>query len=439
MRDSLPYRLSLSPDLEAFRPEIEYACGFLDRCHYLRRADHADRVLHYGASGPPGALTVPAALFPDGLRVDKRGVHPARGVLNELEAGMRPGRFVPASGQASDGSLGYDALGLIFHQISRIEERDSPERDRYGRFPIGAAMATRQGSLLKPLADRAARDLAAAIRGQRAPANRTAFEVLLTHDVDRLRGYHRPHLPLRYALGDILKRGAPKTAVRRLVVGYLSNLPWSSFREIMDLSERHGRTSRFFFMGPTRLGNDSPYAYTMRGLLRRLVDEVAGRGHVVGFHPGYATATDAEEWNRQRRGLEDVIERPVREGRQHTLRYDAAVTPDIWEDAGMEADYTPAFPEQTAFRSGTCRPYHGYSLVRRRPLRLVQYATAVMDFGLFGGKYRDLTIDEALAEADRAASVCREFGGTLTVLYHTGQPLAPHRPFYRALLEQVLT
>ncbi|MBT6118966.1 MAG: hypothetical protein HOH66_13960 [Rhodospirillaceae bacterium] len=431
------YRLSIAPDLRQFEPEIAYACEFLDRAHAVQRVERADRVLHYGDRPPPGALAVPAALFPAGASLDEDGIHPVHDALSGIEAGQGRNRLLPPPGAAvAGGAIAYDALGLIFHQISRIEERDSVYTDRYGRFSIGGALATRQDSHLAPLADRAARDLAALIRGEKRPANRTQYCVLLTHDVDRLRGYHRPHLPLRYAAGDLVRRRDPQAAWKRIVVGYLSRLPWSSFNEIMDLSEHYGQQSRFYFMGPTWLSNDSPYVHTMPRLLRRLGDAVRHRGHIVGFHPGYATATDPAEWTRQREGLEAALDCPVLEGRQHTLRYDSTITPDIWEDADMTMDCTLSYPETSSFRAGTCRPFRGYSLRRRRPRRLVQHSTAVMDFGLFGGKYRDLTIDEALAETARAQAVCREYGGTLALLYHAGQPLAPQRPFYKALLRQ---
>lgn len=437
-----PYRLSIAPELQPFAPEIAYACDFLDRAHAVQRVDQADRVLHYGDRPPPGALAVPAAIFPDGVLLDEDGIHPVHDTLAEIEAGRTANRLLPSAGSSSPagagGRIAYDALGLIFHQISRIEERGSAFIDRYGRFSIEGALATRQDSHLAPLADRAARDLAGLIRGEEKPANRTQYNVLLTHDVDRLRGYHRPYLPLRYAAGDLVRRHDAKSAWERIRVGYLSRLPWSSFNEIMDLSEQYGQRSRFYFMGPTWLGNDSPYVHTMPRLLRKLGDAVRRRGHIVGFHPGYATATDPEEWTRQREGLEATLDRPVLEGRQHTLRYDSTVTPDIWEDAGMTMDCTLSYPEVSSFRSGTCRPFHGYSLRRRQARRLVQHATAVMDFGFFGGKYRDLTIDEALAEAAQAQAVCRDYGGTLALLYHAGQPLPPQRAFYKALLRQAL-
>ena len=220
------------------------------------------------------------------------------------------------------------------------------------------------------------------------------------------------------------------------VRSYGSREPWPSFIDVMDLSERHGLTSRFYFMGPSRHRNDSPYVADMSGLLRRVADAVVQRGHALGFHPGHRTCSDAGLWQSQRAGLEAVLGRPVTEGRQHMLGYAAGITPDIWDQAGMHADYTLAYPEQEGFRTGSSRVLPAYSLRRRRQLALCQGSTPIMDFGLFGGKYRSLSIADALARCRPVIETTRRFGGTLTVLFHTGQPQGMARDFYEALLRE---
>lgn len=433
-----PYRLSLAPALERFRPEIEHACAFLERCHPLVRTNDSARVLHYGSDAPAGAVAVPAVLFPSGVRVDDDGIHLDRPSFEAVEDGKNGAPFLPPPHERDRrGPHGprYDALGLIFFLLSRLEERGASALDRYGRFPYGASLVARRYGAAPPLADKAARDLAAALLGQDDPPGGSHYELLLTHDVDMLKGYHRPWAPLRNAIGDVVKRLDPVGAARRLRDGYLSGEPWGTARAIMARSERLGAVSHFYFMGPSRDPMDSPYASRLPSLLRRVADEIAMRGHVVGYHPCFATADDANEWRRQRDGLEAVLGRPVREGRQHVLRYRAEITPDIWSDAGMTLDLTLGWPEVTGFRSGTCRRHAAYSLRRRRTLPLEQVSTAIMDFGLFGGKYRDLSVDGALADCRAAIEACRAFGGSLTVLFHTGQRHPPVTSFYDRLLD----
>ncbi len=437
MAEAVPYRLSLDPALEPFRPEIEYACDFLDACHFVRREPGAETVLHYGGGAPDEAIRVPAAVFPNGVRLSEDGIHPEPAPLREIERGAGAAPLLPAGGgpESAGRALGYDAIGLIFLMLSRLEERGSKARDGYGRFPYSASFAARAGCYADPPADRAARHLAAAITGETTPENRTRYQVVPTHDVDRLRGYHRPFEPLRLGAGDMLKRGRPVAAWRRLRDGYFSGEPWRSVRDLMTLSERFGLVSRFYFMGPSASPQDSPYTRSMAGLLRRVADEIAGRGHGIGFHPGFETATDPREWRRQRQGLENVLGRPVEEGRQHALRFVVDQTPAIWEAENMRRDLTRGFPEAVGFRNGTCRTHRAYGLRERCVLNLELNATAIMDFGLFDGKYRGLSVEQALAECGPAIEACRNYGGSLVVLYHTGQTRPPLRGFYERLLE----
>jgi hypothetical protein len=207
----------------------------------------------------------------------------------------------------------------------------------------------------------------------------------------------------------------------------------------MDLAERFGIESHFYFMGPSHHPMDSPYAVRHRGSLARLAAEIRARGHIVGFHPGFTTASDASEWRRQRAGLEAAIGIHVYEGRQHVLRYDAAVTPRIWSDAGMELDCTPAYPEVVGFRTGTCRPHHAYDLVARRTLPLRQHSTAVMDFGLFGDKYSNLTDEQIAGDVAWAIDVCRRYEGTFVLLFHTGRTEARQWNWAERTLERATT
>ena len=428
---ALAFRLSIAPALETFRPEIVHACDFLARCHGLIRDETAPRILHYGPAPPEGAVHVPAALFPSGARLDGEGIHPVAPALEDMLAGKHETALFPKA----TGRLDYDALGLIFLLLSRLEERGHQARDRYGRFPFAASLAVRKTGKAANLADDAARDIAAALYGTDTPPIATCHQILVTHDVDRLKGYHRAHEPLRHALGDLAKRGAPGKAWHRLVDGYFSREPWRSARALMAASEARGLASRFYFMGPSAHPMDSPYTARMPKLLGALGREIAGRGHVVGFHPGFETASDPALWQAQRAGLENALGFRVTEGRQHVLRYIAEDTPDIWNDAGMALDATLAWPDASGFRSGTCRRHAAYSLRRRRTLALDQVSTAIMDFSFFGGKYRAMAIDDALDEARKVAKICKHHGGALVILQHTGQNRPPQSAFFERLLE----
>ncbi|HIF11199.1 MAG TPA: hypothetical protein EYQ81_16085 [Sneathiellales bacterium] len=441
------FRLSMDQDLEQFRPEIEFACQFLERCHPVQRQHDADRILHYGRTAPAGALHIPSALFPAAVRIDENGIHPNPSAMQEIETGINGMHLLPpylagTDGQAKHGrvaSLPYDALGLIFNLLSRLEERDSPavERDRYLRFPMDASLSYRRASLDTPLADLAARDIAAALIGTSKPEISTTYNVWLTHDVDRLRGYHRRRETLRKSAGELIYQRNPKAAARRLWRELSPGEPWRSCRHIMDLSERYGHTSRFYFMGPVDNHMDSPYVIDEPDVVKRLADEMVSRGHVLGFHPGVYTHGNATEWRRQKEGIEAVLGHTLTEGRHHGMLFEAETTWDIWNDGGMQMDASLGYPERSGFRSGTCRAHATYSLRRRKTLDLLEVPSPILDFGFFGGRYRDISVDDALAECQGIIDTCREHGGDLMILYHTSQNWRPQTTFYEQLIERV--
>lgn len=425
MATPIPFRLTIAPELAPFGAEIDHVCALLREAHGLVRSDEAAAWLHYGSNPPPGSIGLPAALFPDCIIQGPDGLHLDRTALSRQWQNLAP----------QDDARQFDALGLIFLLVSRIEERDTQRTDRYGRYRCEDDIQVQHGLYGRAAADEAMAALARLVTGAANPPSATTYRVLVTHDVDRLKAYHRPIEPLRLAAGDLLKRRRPVGALKRLGA-YFSAEPWESVNDLLALSERHGYQSQFYFMGPSNEPFDSPYVLAMAPLLRRVSDRIAERGHAIGFHPCSGTATDAQLWQSQRDRLEAVLGRPVREGRQHGLLYRADTTPDIWDGAGMTADYTLAYPERDGFRSGSTRALPAYSLRRRRTLGLRQASTAVMEFGMFGGKYRDLTVEEALVSCRPLLQACRRHGGTFVVLYHTGPQPPKARAFYEALLSE---
>jgi hypothetical protein len=431
--------LSVEPGQEVFRPEIEYVLSVLQRHYPLRLVGPAEKdapLLHYGASADGAAVVVPGTFFARFAEIrESGGIFLSPGAADRLLA--RDGGFLPPEPEGNDpgGALSYDAIGLAFLMLSRVEERDCGAPDRYGRYPAEEAFAVRAGLHAVPLADRALDDIARRLLQRTEACHIDAYQAVPTHDVDGLKGYHRAHEPLRYALGDALKRGRPVRALRRLAA-YGAGEPARSFDWLMRLSERHGLVSNFYFMAPSRHPMDSSYARRSPALLRRMAAQVRARGHRIGFHPGFDTYDNAEEWQRQRADLEQLIDVPLTEGRQHVLRYAADATPRLWSEAGMAVDHTPAFPEVPGFRTGSTRRNPAYDLRARRPLAVDLCSTAVMEFGLFGGKYRDLDAQQALGECRPLIAACRRYGGRFVFLQHTGTAAPVVREFYHQLIAE---
>ena len=160
-------------------------------------------------------------------------------------------------------------------------------------------MSVKNRWLATPVVDECAQRVAQFITGKSvSPVSK--FRVILTHDVDKLRAYHYPTEPLRYMLGDLLKRSKGLVSFKRLL-NYSSGEPWISVNSLMHLSDEYGLKSNFFFMGPSSERMDSPYAITMRPLLKKVINHILEKGHRVGFHPGYYTLRNEDEFRKNKK------------------------------------------------------------------------------------------------------------------------------------------
>jgi peptidoglycan/xylan/chitin deacetylase (PgdA/CDA1 family) len=275
------------------------------------------------------------------------------------------------------------------------------------------------------------------------------FRLLVSHDVDwpyctAGRGLSTT---AGACLGDLWDRRSPALAARRLVsfVRTRGTRPDSdlcnTFDLLMDLSEREGVRSVFYFIAGHTAGQvDGIYRLTdpwIVALLRR----IQARGHEIGLHPSYNTYRDSTQLAREYSALREAatsagIVQNVWGGRQHFLRWEAPTTWENYEAAGLDYDCTLGFAERPGFRCGTCWEYPVFSL-RTGALRLRERPLIVMDASLLERWYLNLSAAAALEIGYHLLDRCRRFRGDFTLLWHNSQLLLPaHRAVYTRLLER---
>lgn len=341
-----------------------------------------------------------------------------------------------------------DVFGSAFFMLTRYEELVVAERDRYGRFPAASSIASRAGFLDVPIVDVYVELLWGAL--QRAwPGLRRrprAFEVTLTHDVDDPLATleHGPPDVLRQLAGDLVRRRDPRLASRRVrsLLGDRRLDPHNTFDFLMDVSERHGLRSAFYFLAHRdHRPRDGTYLFE-HPWVRSLIGHIGRRGHEVGFHPSFCTYRDAarthEEFTRLLRVAEgEGVQQDHWGGRQHFLRW---ANPDSWRNwdaAGLSYDSTLGYSEAVGFRTGTCHPYRVFDLVQRRPLDLYERPFQVMDVALLSSM--SLSRDAAHGVVTDIASTCRRYGGSLGILWHNSGLLRTDREkrWYASLIAAV--
>ncbi len=326
-----------------------------------------------------------------------------------------------------------DLLGSLFFLLSRYEEAvDGAPRDERDRSPAAASALGRTGWLEWPVLDmylRAFRGLIERAWPGLALDAGGPGRAVLSHDVDHpsSRAHWRGSHALRVVAGDAIHRRDLGLAVRRAVsllptpggVGPLD--PYTVFDFLMTTSEARGVRSTFFFLtretevpDGSRYRIDDPWA-------RRLIAEIARRGHRIGLHGSYHSFDDPDRLRAEWALLEaacaglpaGVLRRAIR---QHFLRFRAGETWRAQVEAGLEEDESLGFADAVGYRAGTARSFRGYDITRGAPLANRVRPLHVMDVTLL--QRMSTTLPDRLATVADMARRTRRFGGELSLLWH---------------------
>jgi hypothetical protein len=345
------------------------------------------------------------------------------------------GRAYRCDGQTA--WLGLDVMGSAFFLLTRYEEVVTPSRDPHGRFPATASLAFREKFLDRPLVDEYVEILWAALRAlwpdlKRKPRN---FKIQLSHDVDwPFLGYHCPaRLAVRHAAAAVLKAKSPIMAAAILTAKLTENPerdPANTFAFIMEVSEKSGLTSEFYFIAEN-YGEPINGVYSLDDpAVKEIIGEILRRGHRVGIHPSYRSYRDPGCLRAEFIKLRDATravghEQEAWGGRQHYLRWENPTTWQCCADAGLKYDCTLGYADRIGFRCGTCHEFQVYNLRTRTPLSLTERPLVVMDGTLFSPQY--LNVDQEMgAEATIAiAQICKRFRGSFTLLWHNSMLAEP--------------
>jgi len=348
--------------------------------------------------------------------------------------------------------LGVDVVGSAFFMLSRYEEAASLVRDKFGRFPAAASIASKGSFLDRPLVNEYLEVLwhCAERLWPRLTRRRRSSRLFLTHDVDLpCCRYRVPALAvLRHAMGDVVHRRDLLTARKRArSLLARENGPYDdpcyTFPMLMALSERHGLRSTFNFLSDSQGNNQDGFYGLDDSYIQRLIADIARRGHEIGYHASSTAATRPALIETEFSRLREVAVRvgALQDewgGRYHYLRWSPLESWAAWDRVGLTYDSTLGYPEAAGFRTGCCYEYPVYDLLNRRPLRLRERSLAVMDVTLFSHVYQSFGFTQARDEVVKLAKQCWRFDGDLVLLWHNDTLIRPeHGRFLSDLIEEL--
>lgn len=329
--------------------------------------------------------------------------------------------------------INYDILGLTYWMLNRIEEIKSTELDNHGRFPATSSHAFNHGYLERPIVDEWLFVLGQVIQRvwPSIEIKKHHFNMKVSHDVDSTSLYSfKPWKTIiRIMAGHLLKRCNFKAFlqapfIKLTTTKQLHNMdPHNTFDWLMDLSEKHGLTSAFYFMcGRTDKTKDADYEVDNK-IIINLMRKIYLRGHEIGLHPSYDTYNKPlllkQEADRLRSILSSLNINFEIGGRMHFLRWEQPTTLQAWEDAGLTYDSTLCYADMPGFRCGTCFEYPAFNHLTQRILNLRIRPLIVMECTIIDERYLNLGYSQEAENMFIDLKLkCKKVGGSFTMLWH---------------------
>lgn len=333
---------------------------------------------------------------------------------------------------------GVDLFAATFFMLSRWEEHVRPERDQHGRFPAAASTALRHGFLDRPVVDEWAALLGRMLErlGYRWQRPRRQYALDFSCDVDHPRLWWSPWGRLRSLAGS-LRRERPGQALAYWLKNHVFQArdPYDVFDDWMGRLERAGWRGQFNFLGERAADSDCYYPLG-HPFVQDLVQKIAQRGHVVGFHPSYEAHEDAGQFGRELESLRRCLPAPVQSGRQHYLRFSAPDTWRRWAEAGLLEDGTLGYAEAEGFRCGMCRDFPVFDFLRRETLPLRERPLVAMDVTL--AHYQGYDPETGLARLLALQAQVQKHAGSFSLLWHNSSWNSPEWQAWQPVLAHFL-
>lgn len=308
----------------------------------------------------------------------------------------------------------------LWDLFCRKEEYRSSLRDKDNRFPYYASSCRH---IFEP---RASEYLVKNGYTPDYPEGRP-FAVCLTHDIDRV--YESVTAKGIRTVKHVLQ--GQFSASRRLIPQMRSKkIPYVNFNDIMELEDRYGARSSFYFLALEP--GDRDYTYTI-GDLEHELGTIRDRGWEVGLHAGHRGSGDLSTLCSEKHRLEQVTGTTVSGCRNHFLKFSV---PDTWElmnSAGFLYDCSFGYADCAGFRNGMCHPFRPFNLLKGTSVDIIEIPQVIMDDSLFDN-YMRLSPDRAWEITRELIDTVARCSGVITLLWHNYSFIGEHRILYEKIL-----
>ena len=330
-------------------------------------------------------------------------IHPIS--LSQDEKAIAEGVQFPCNVE-SDCDLDYDPFAsAVFHaaQWKEILLGDQLEKDEHNRF-IGHECSRPEVELLALKLSE--------LLGLDFNMNRYSFQPTIDIDVAFAFKGRSSLKSFLNSIRDLILLNWKRFALRIKVLNGKSVDPYDTYKWIDDLHKKYNLQSKAFILFADK---KKPYDVSLpESILENLIADLGDWD--IHWHPSYHAMSslqkkDVEVFSKEKSNF------PCNSStvRAHFLRCDVRHWSQLVE-LGVKEDYSLGYARFPGFRSGMCRPYPAYDLLKDEELPLTIYPVVVMDSSL--KSYMNLSPEKAIEVVSKLNHEVRNVGGQMITIFH---------------------
>ncbi|CAD0220896.1 polysaccharide deacetylase family protein [Chryseobacterium sp. JV274] len=322
-------------------------------------------------------------------------------------------------------TVNYDFVSYMIWSLNRLEEYGVKSEDKHSRFELKNSHLCKDELYLRPIVDEWIYFIGSMLLASGIDCKQNRFSYEVSHDVDKISRYISVPKTKFFTLFliDLVKR--PRLAFSYLTDRkfFFDNEASNTFDWIMDVSDKHGITSKFYFI-PSNTSFKFDFRYNYTNFVKRLIKKIDGRGHEVGIHYSYSASSKFKiktEWMKLRTILSELNIPTDLGGRMHYLRINFLETLRQISQVGQKYDNTLTFHETGGFRCGTCFPYKPFDIYKKLVLNVEIQPLIVMEGSVLDYSKISIDNDEALHYVKKIVLQCYKVGGRFSLLWHNDE------------------
>lgn len=236
------------------------------------------------------------------------------------------------------------------------------------------------------------------------------FALCLTHDVDRV------YKTFWHCAYYFIKTG--NTYHIKSIFTKKRDMPYWNFEKIMEIEEKHGVRSTFFFLNETTMFNPfRPSTYKLGNYdiqdprIVETIRKLDSGGWEIGVHGSYDSYRNKELLTKEKRTLEKIVGHRVIGIRQHYLNLEIPTTWRLQKEVGFKYDASFGYRRDVGFRENKIIPFKPFG----DEDDFLVIPTTIMDSALF---YKYPSPETAWRRILEIFKYAEKNGALVTVLWH---------------------